>query len=100
MRHFRFLAAAVGMATTGALAWSVTLGATAASAASRLRSGTMDAQLVGRVTPAGTTSSAHLLVGSGVMAGIVGSLAGVALAFIVVTLVRRRVGAPMPHPTA
>ena len=95
MRHFRFLAAAVGMT----LAWSVTVGAAAASAASRLRSGTLHAQLVSRVTPAGNTSS-HLLVGSDVMAGIVGSLAVLALAFLVVTLIRRRVTAPSPQPTA
>jgi len=94
VRHVRFLAAAVGMT----LAWSVTVGAAAASAASRLRSGTLHAQLVSRVTPAGTTSSPHLF-GSGVMAAIVGGLALLALAFLVVTLIRRRVTAPSPHPS-
>ena len=100
MRHFRFLAAAVGVAATGTLAWSVALGAAAASAASRLRSGSLHAQLVSHVAPAGNTSSSHLLVGSGVMAGIVGSLAVLALAFLVVTLIRRRITAPAPQPTA
>jgi len=79
------------------LAWSVTVGAAAASAA-RLRSGTLHAQLVSHVTPSGTTSSPHLF-GSGVMAAIVGALAVLALAFLVVTLIRRRVTAPSPHPS-
>ncbi len=96
MQHFRFLAAAVG---TAALAWSVAVGTVAASATTRLRSGSLHAQLVSRVTPAGNTSSSHLL-GSGVMAGIVGCLAVLALAFLVVTLIRRRVTAPSPQPTA
>ena len=52
VQQFRFLAAMVGVAATAALAWSVALGAAAASAASRLRSGSLHAQLVSHVTPA------------------------------------------------
>ena len=93
MRQFRFLAAM----TTGTMAWSVALGAAAASAASRLRSGSLHAQLVSHVTPAGNTPSSLLLAGSGV---IVGSLAVLALAFLFVTLIRHRVTAPSPQPAA
>ncbi len=98
MQHVRFLAATVGVAAPRP--WrGRSPSDVAASAATRLRSGSLHAQLVSRVTPAGTTSSSHLL-GSGVMAGIVGSLAVLALAFLVVTLIRRRVTAPSPRPTA
>ncbi len=96
MRQFRVLAAMAGVATTGILAWSVTVGAAGASGAARLRSGTLHAQLVSHVAP----TSSSLLTGSDIMADIVGSLAVVAFAFVIVTLVRRRVTAPPPRPIA
>jgi hypothetical protein len=88
------LAAMVAAATVGALVWSVTAGSALASAATRLRSGTLHAQLVSHVSAGANTAPAGVtLTGSGVMAAIVGALALFALAFLVVTLIRRRVTA-------
>jgi hypothetical protein len=88
------LAAMVAAATVGALIWSVTAGSALASATTRLRSGTLHAQLVSHVTAgANTVPGGMALTGSGVMAAVVGALALFALAFLVVTLIRRRVTA-------
>jgi hypothetical protein len=88
------LAAMVAAATVGALVWSVTAGSALASATTRLRSGTLHAQLVSHVSGGANTVPAGVaLTGSGVMAAIVGALALFALAFLVVTLIRRRVTA-------
>jgi hypothetical protein len=100
VRQLRFLTAMVGMAATGAVAWSVTVGVVAASASTRLRSGNLHAQLVSHVAPAGNTSSSQLLADSDVIAGIVASLAVLALAFVIVTLIRRRITPPSPRPIA
>ncbi len=79
-------------ATLGALLWSVTAGSAVASAATRLRSGTVHAQLASHVTAGANTVPASLgLKGTGVMAAVVGVLALFALAFVIVTLIRRRV---------
>ncbi len=86
------LAAMVGTAAVGAVAWSLTAGSALASAASRLRSGTVHAQLVSHVTTGGNAVSSGLpLKGSGVIAAIVCALAVFALAFLVVTFIRRRI---------
>ncbi len=86
------LAAMVGAAAVGAVAWSLTAGSALASAATRLRSGTVHAQLVSHVTTGANAVSAGLpLKGSGVIAAIVGALAVFALAFLVVTFIRRRI---------
>jgi len=86
------LAAMVGAAAVGAVAWSLTAGSALASAATRLRSGTLHAQLVSHVTTgANAVSSGLPLKGSGVIAAIVGALAVFALTFLVVTFIRRRI---------
>ena len=86
------LATAVAAATVGTLIWSVTAGSALASASTRLRSGTLHAQLVSHVTPgANTVQGGMALTGSGVMAAVVGALALFAVAFLLVTLIRRRV---------
>ncbi len=90
-RQLRVLAAMVSM---GVLAWSVTAGSTVASASTRLRSGTLHAQLVSRVSPGPHSLPSGLTVrGAGVMATIVGVLAVLALTFLIVTFIRRRVTA-------
>jgi hypothetical protein len=88
------LAAMVAVATVGALIWSVTAGSALASATTRLRSGTLHAQLVSHVAAgANTVPTGVALTGSGVMAAVVGALALFALAFLIVTLIRRRIAA-------
>jgi hypothetical protein len=78
-------------ATLVALAWSAVAGSTAASAAGRLRSGTVHAQLASHVTKVANGVPTGLQVqGSNVMAAVVAALAFFALAFVVVTLIRRR----------
>jgi hypothetical protein len=86
--------ALVGTATLVALIWTVTAGSAVASASTRLRSGILHSQLVSHVstgTGANAVSSGLTLQGSAVMAAIVGVLALCAFAFLVVTLIRRRV---------
>jgi hypothetical protein len=85
-------AAVVGTAALAVMVWSVTTGTAAASASTRLRSGAVHAQLASHVATGGNAVSSGIsLKGSGVMAGIVGALAVFALAFLVVTFIRRRV---------
>jgi hypothetical protein len=91
VRKLRVLAAMVGLAAAGTFALSVVVGSTLASASTRLRSGSLHAQLVSHVTPVGNTASSGLIAGSNVIAGVVGTLAILALAFLVVTFIRRRV---------
>ena len=90
----RIRAALVGTTTLAALIWTFTAGSSVASASTRLRSGTLHAQLVSHVSAgdgANAVSSGLTLEGSAVMAAIVGVLALCAFAFLVVTLIRRRV---------
>jgi hypothetical protein len=91
----RALAAMMGAAALASAAWLVTAGASVASASTRLRSGTLHAQLVSHVASgtsgANSVTSGLALKGSGVMAGLVAALAVFALAFLVVTFIRRRV---------
>jgi hypothetical protein len=96
MAMARIRVAVVGTTTLAALIWTLTAGCAVASASTRLRSGTLHAQLVSHVsggagTGANAVSSGLALRGSAVMAAIVGVLALCAFAFLVVTLIRRRV---------
>lgn len=91
----RMRAALLATTTLAALIWTLTVGSAVASASTRLRSGTLHAQLVSHVSAragANALSPAGLTVkGSAVMAAIVGLLALAALAFLIVTFIRRRV---------
>jgi hypothetical protein len=90
----RQLRVLLGAATLGAFLWSITAGSAVASATTRLRSGTLHAQLVSHVSAGANAVPAGIsLKGTGVMAGVVGVLALCALAFLVVTLIRRRITA-------
>jgi hypothetical protein len=96
MAMARIRVAVVGTTTLAALIWTLTAASAVASASTRLRSGTLHAQLVSHVsagagTGANAVSSGLALKGSAVMAAIVGVLALCAFAFLVVTLIRRRV---------
>jgi hypothetical protein len=94
VQRLRNTTAVVGLATSMALAWILTEGASLASATTRYRSGAVRTQLAshlsqsagGAPAPAGLVST-----GATVMAGIVALLAVAALAFMVVTFIRRRV---------
>ena len=91
--HIRRVVLATTVTTTTfvALLWSVVTGFPAASAAGRLRSGTVHAQLASHVTKVANGVPTGLQVqGSNVMAAVVAALAFFALAFVVVTLIRRR----------
>lgn len=96
MAMARIRVALAGTTTLAVLIWTLTAGSAVASASTRLRSGTLHAQLVSHVSGgtgagANTVSSGLALKGSAVMAAIVGVLALCAFAFLVVTLIRRRV---------
>jgi hypothetical protein len=83
------------MASVGVLVWSLTVGTAVASAASRLRSGS-HGQAVSHLS--NPDPSGLVLRGANVTAGIVGVLAVLALLFLVVTLIRRRVGIRVARP--
>jgi hypothetical protein len=75
---------------------TVAAGSAVASASTRLRSGALHAPLVSHVATgagggANALSPGLALKGSAVMAAIVGVLAPCALAFLIVTFIRRRV---------
>ena len=92
-QHLQKLAMALCLATTCAVAWSVTVGTGVAAAATRSRSGAIHAQLfdaTARVTPNGASSSRLHLTGPDVMASFVGLMAVLAFLFLVVTFIRRR----------
>ncbi len=90
-QRLRTVAALVGTATVAGLAWSITVAAAAAGASTRIRSGSLHAQLVSHVSTSANPLSPGLTVGSGVMAVIVGAMAVFALAFLIATFIRRRV---------
>jgi hypothetical protein len=95
-RQLRVLAAtaALVVATLGVLAWSLTAGSAVAAATTRLRSGAFHTQLVSHVSPsANTVSSGLALHGTDVMAAVVGVMAILSVAFLIVTFIRRRVTA-------
>jgi hypothetical protein len=92
MRQVRLLASAIGLAVVGGsvLALALVFGTSAASATTRLRSGSLHAHLTSR-GPAGAAPSDLALAGANVTAAVVGTLAVLSLAFIIVTLIRRRI---------
>jgi hypothetical protein len=91
-QHLRNSAVLFGVAITGALTWAMTAGAVGAGASTRLRSGGVRDQLAStpHLASNGANSASLGLAGPNVMAAIVGLLAFFAMAFIVVTLIRRR----------
>lgn len=95
MRQVRAFASTIGLAVAGGCALALVLGADTASATTRLRSGSLHSQLVSHV-PAGAGAAPPdlALTGANVTAAIVGVLALVSLAFLVVTLIRRRITTP------
>jgi hypothetical protein len=90
VRQLRVWAALMATATVAAV---ITAGSAVASASTRLRSGTVHAQLASHVSAAGASavSSGLTIKGSSIMGGIVAALAVFALAFLIVTFIRRRV---------
>jgi len=92
VRRFLVLAAGVVTMTLAPLTWLVAAGTAVAGADTRLRSGSVHAQLVSHLSSGAHTLSPSLaLKGSDVMAAIVGILAVLALAFLIVTFIRRRI---------
>jgi hypothetical protein len=94
MQHLQKFAMALSLATTCAVAWSVTVGTGVAAAAARTRSGALHSRLfdaTARVAPNGSSSSRLHLTGPNVMASFVGLMAVLAFVFLVVTFIRRRV---------
>jgi hypothetical protein len=87
----------ITVASTCALVWVATAGMEVAGAATRLRSGSVRAQLLdssARVAPNGNAAPGLHLAGPDVMAAFVGLMAVVAMFFLVVTFVRRRTTIP------
>ncbi len=90
----------VGLAVTGTCALALVAGAWSAasvasvgatSTSSRLRSGTLHAQFASHMATGRTAVPSGLaLTGANITATVVGTLALLSLAFVVVTLIRRR----------
>ena len=81
-----------GLAAAGVLAWLATAGSTIATASTRYGSGSVRGHLVSHVRPAGPgVRSGIVTTGADAMAIVVAAMAAVALGFLIVTLVRRRV---------
>jgi hypothetical protein len=91
VRQLGVLAAMVAVTAAGTSAWSLMAGCAIASAATRARSGSRHAQLVSHITPGRSTASSGLRTGSDIMGGVVGALAVLALAYLIVTFIRHRV---------
>ena len=82
------------MAAASCLVWLATAGTAVASASTRLRSGAVRAQLVSHVSSAGASSGSGIVPnGANAMAAVVGLMALLALVFLVVTFIRRRISA-------
>ncbi len=92
MRQCRKLAAAVNFLVIAGLAWLATASAAGAGAAQPAGGGPSHAQLVGRFSPNSASSRTPALAssGSGIIAVVVATLAVLALAFLIVTFIRRR----------
>jgi hypothetical protein len=87
VRRLSTLAAGMTCALWCAAMWAVTTGSAMASAATQYRPGT----LLGHVTASGANAaSASVQTGPNVMAAVVGLMAVLAFAFLVVTFIRRR----------
>jgi hypothetical protein len=81
-----------GLAAVGVLAWLATAGSAIATAATRYRSGSVRGHLVSHVSPASPGAKSGIVTtGADAMAIVVAVMAFVALGFLIVTLVRRRV---------
>lgn len=96
-QHFQKRAMALSVATTCAVAFSVTMVTGVAAAATRSRSGALHGRLLdvtARVAANGASSSRLHLTGPDVMASFVGVMAVLAFVFLVVTFIRRRVTVP------
>ena len=91
MRQLRVFAGKVVVTTAGTLAWSLMAGCAVASAVTQGRSGSRHAPLLSHVTPGRSTASSGFLTGSDIMGGVVGALAVLALAYLIVTFIRHRV---------
>jgi hypothetical protein len=92
VQHLRKFSVVFGLAAAGAMTLAITAGTTAAGAATRFRSGGARAQLVDATHATANGSAGALgLTGPNVMAAVVGLMAVLAMVFLVVTLVRRRV---------
>jgi hypothetical protein len=79
----------IGLAASASLAL-LGLVATAASAAPHVRASVLHAQLTTHLSDTSTASSGAVLTSSDIMATVVGLLAVLALAFMVVTFIRRQ----------
>jgi len=92
VRWVRVLASTLGAGTACACTLVLFAGTATASATTRLRSGNLHAQLVSHVTPTASPVPTDLsLAAANIMATVVGALALVALGFVVLTLIRRRI---------
>jgi hypothetical protein len=87
VEHLR-RATLIGLAASASLTL-VGLVATAASAAPHVCATVLHAQLTNHLSSASTASSGAVLTNSNIMAAVVGLLALLALAFMVVTFIRR-----------
>jgi hypothetical protein len=91
-RKLQRWAAMSGLGAAGVLAWLATAGSAMATAATRFRSGGVRGRLVSHVSPVGPGARSGLVpTGADAMAMVVAVMAAVALIFLIVTLVRRRV---------
>jgi hypothetical protein len=93
VQHLRKFSVLFGLATASAMTLAITAGTTVAGAATRFRSGGVRTQLIDTTHPAGNGAAAGTLglTGPNVMASIVGLMAVLAIVFLVVTFIRRRV---------
>ena len=92
MRRCRNVVAAISLVVVAVVACLATAGAAVAGAAEPLHRGLAHAQLIGRFSPNRGSSTLPGLTSSGsdVIAAFVATLAVVALGFLVVTFMRRR----------
>ena len=100
-RHFQKLAVTLSLISTFAVTWTLIGGVTVADAATRYRSGRVRANLADapRIAANGVGASGLHLTGPDVMASVVGLMAILAVAFIVVTFIRRRLLSPRLTPS-
>jgi hypothetical protein len=94
MRWGRAVASSGGLGLIGVCSLVVRVGTAAASTTTRLRSGNLHAQFTSHVSPSSNPVSSGLsLTAANITATVVGALALLALGFVVVTLIRRRITA-------
>ena len=92
-QYLRKIVVSLGIASTCAMTLALVAGTSVAGATTRYRSGSVRNQLAStaHLSTSGTTSGPLGLTGPTVMASVVGLMALLAVGFIVVTLIRRRV---------